>query len=117
MRTRKPATSRMDRIWCRIGRPFLSPPCLIRPRPSRNPPDGNDRPYPRVSFRDGLIMIPRATYRLQFHKGFTFQDAGALAPYLKALGVSDIYASPIFTARAGSTHGYDVIDPTRINPE
>jgi (1->4)-alpha-D-glucan 1-alpha-D-glucosylmutase len=62
-------------------------------------------------------MIPRATYRLQFHKGFIFQDAGALAPYLKALGVSDIYASPIFTARAGSTHGYDVIDPTRINPE
>ncbi len=62
-------------------------------------------------------MIPRATYRLQFHKGFTFADAAPLAPYLAALGVSHVYASPIGMARSGSTHGYDQIDPTRINPE
>ncbi|MHB8283923.1 MAG: malto-oligosyltrehalose synthase [Caulobacteraceae bacterium] len=62
-------------------------------------------------------MIPRATYRLQFHKGFTFADATPLAPYLAKLGVSHVYASPIGTARAGSTHGYDQVDPTRINPE
>jgi (1->4)-alpha-D-glucan 1-alpha-D-glucosylmutase len=62
-------------------------------------------------------MIPRATYRLQFHKDFTFADAVPLAPYLAKLGVSHVYASPIGTARAGSTHGYDQVDPTRINPE
>jgi (1->4)-alpha-D-glucan 1-alpha-D-glucosylmutase len=62
-------------------------------------------------------MIPRATYRMQFHKGFTFADALPLAPYLQQLGISHLYASPILAARAGSTHGYDVIDPTRINPE
>lgn len=62
-------------------------------------------------------MIPRATYRLQFHKGFTFADAAPLAPYLAALGVSHVYASPVATARPGSIHGYDVVDPTRINPE
>jgi len=62
-------------------------------------------------------MMPRATLRLQFHKGFTFADAEMLVPYMVALGVSHLYASPITTARAGSTHGYDVIDPTRVNPE
>lgn len=62
-------------------------------------------------------MIPRATYRLQLHAGFTFADAEAVVPYLADLGVSHVYASPITTAATGSTHGYDVIDPTRINPE
>jgi len=62
-------------------------------------------------------MIPRATYRLQFHKDFTFADAASLADYFAALGISHIYASPILTARAGSQHGYDVVDPSRINPE
>jgi (1->4)-alpha-D-glucan 1-alpha-D-glucosylmutase len=60
---------------------------------------------------------PRATYRMQFHKDFTFADAEALVPYLDGLGISHLYASPITVAAAGSTHGYDVIDPTRINPE
>lgn len=62
-------------------------------------------------------MIPRATYRMQFHKGFTFADAVPLASYLARLGISHLYASPILAARAGSTHGYDVIDHSRINPE
>jgi (1->4)-alpha-D-glucan 1-alpha-D-glucosylmutase len=61
-------------------------------------------------------MIPTATYRLQFHAGFTFADGAALAGYLHDLGVSHVYASPIAVARAGSTHGYDVVDPTAINP-
>lgn len=60
---------------------------------------------------------PTATYRMQFHKGFTFADAVAALPYLKRLGVSHVYASPILTARPGSTHGYDTIDPGAINPE
>lgn len=61
--------------------------------------------------------VPRATYRLQFHKGFTFDDARACLPYLAALGVSDVYASPLLKAVPGSTHGYDIIDHNVINPE
>jgi (1->4)-alpha-D-glucan 1-alpha-D-glucosylmutase len=60
---------------------------------------------------------PRATYRLQLTKDFTFAQAGALAPYLKALGISHAYLSPILKARKGSTHGYDTVDHTLLNPE
>src|SRR5262249_34136728 len=63
------------------------------------------------------MRIPSATYRLQFTADFGFSAAIEVLPYLKALGVSDIYASPIFQARTGSRHGYDVVDPNRINPE
>ncbi len=62
-------------------------------------------------------MTPRATYRLQFTAAFHFADAAALAPYLARLGISHVYASPVFAARPGSTHGYDVTDPNRFNPE
>jgi (1->4)-alpha-D-glucan 1-alpha-D-glucosylmutase len=58
-----------------------------------------------------------ATYRLQFNKDFTFRDATRLLDYLSALGITHIYASPILRSRRGSTHGYDVTDPTRLNPE
>ena len=58
-----------------------------------------------------------ATYRLQFNKSFTFQDAAKLLEYLSVLGITHVYASPILRARRDSTHGYDVIDPTRLNPE
>jgi len=61
--------------------------------------------------------IPRATLRLQLHRDFTFDDALAQVDYFAGLGISHLYASPVFTARSGSTHGYDVVDPTRINPE
>ena len=60
---------------------------------------------------------PAATYRLQFHKGFRFVDAIALVPYLAQLGISHLYASPFLRARPGSTHGYDVVDHNRVNPE
>src|SRR5450830_1305445 len=59
----------------------------------------------------------RATVRLQFHRDFSFDDALAQLDYYAAIGVSHLYASPILTARSGSTHGYDVIDPGRVNPE
>jgi (1->4)-alpha-D-glucan 1-alpha-D-glucosylmutase len=61
--------------------------------------------------------IPRATYRLQLHREFTFDDATATLPYLKSLGISHVYASPFLKARKGSTHGYDIIDHNVINPE
>ena len=60
---------------------------------------------------------PRATYRLQLHAGFTFDDAVGVVDYLADLGVSHVYLSPILQAAAGSTHGYDVIDHSRINAE
>lgn len=60
---------------------------------------------------------PRATARLQIHAGFTLDDARAALPYLARLGISHVYASPLLAARPGSGHGYDVIDPTRIDPE
>lgn len=63
------------------------------------------------------MRIPTSTYRIQFHAGFNFAAAQKIISYLADLGISDIYASPIFKARAGSTHGYDVVDPNQINPE
>src|SRR5687768_3499293 len=59
----------------------------------------------------------RATYRLQLHGEFTLAAARAIIPYLARLGISHVYASPILAARPGSTHGYDVVDPARVNPE
>lgn len=63
------------------------------------------------------IQPLRATLRLQFHKGFTLDQAVPLVPYFASLGISHIYASPLLSARAGSMHGYDVVDPTTVNPE
>ncbi len=60
---------------------------------------------------------PLSTYRLQFNRNFRFQDAQALAGYLDDLGITHLYASPIFQARRGSMHGYDISDPTCLNPE
>ena len=61
--------------------------------------------------------IPLATYRLQLSKTFGFDEAAALVPYLKALSISHLYASPFLKARSGSTHGYDIIDHSQLNPE
>src|SRR6478735_3900637 len=61
--------------------------------------------------------IPIATYRLQLTPNFDFDAAASIVPYLKALGITHLYASPFMKARKGSTHGYDIVDHTRINPE
>ena len=63
------------------------------------------------------LRIPSATYRLQLHEAFGFRDAARVAGYLRCLGVSDLYLSPIFKAAPGSSHGYDVLDPGQLNPE
>ena len=67
--------------------------------------------------RSREAVIPRATYRIQLNAGFTFKDATAIIPYLADLGISHVYCSPYFRARAGSTHGYDVVDHNSLNPE
>ncbi len=64
-----------------------------------------------------MTNLPVTSYRLQFNKDFNFQSALKLLPYLQALGITYIYASPIFKAAKGSMHGYDVVDPTQLNPE
>ena len=66
---------------------------------------------------DAQRRLPESTYRLQFHRGFTFADATAIVPYLAELGITHVYASPYLRAAPGSTHGYDVIDHCRLNPE
>ncbi len=64
-----------------------------------------------------MATAPRATYRIQFHPGYTLYDAVGIAAYLAALGISHLYASPYLQAVPGSTHGYDVVDPGRVNKE
>src|SRR3954467_14222171 len=64
-----------------------------------------------------MYRVPRATYRIQFNAGFTFADAREIAGYLAELGISDIYPSPILTARKGSGHGYGVVAANALNPE
>ncbi|HYX08899.1 MAG TPA: alpha-amylase family glycosyl hydrolase, partial [Bacteroidales bacterium] len=63
------------------------------------------------------MEIPDSTYRLQFTPSFKFSDAEKIVPYLTEMGISAIYASPVFKARKGSQHGYDITDPNVINPE
>ena len=60
------------------------------------------------------MRVPIATYRLQINDDFTLHDARAAVPCLARLGISDLYLSPVFEARSGSTHGYDVTDPSRV---
>lgn len=64
-----------------------------------------------------MPRIPGSTYRLQLHKGFTFDDAAAIANYLHDLGITHVYSSPYLQAAPGSMHGYDVVDHARVNEE
>jgi 4-alpha-glucanotransferase/(1->4)-alpha-D-glucan 1-alpha-D-glucosylmutase len=85
-------------------------------RSERGPAEPRARPERRDE-PSAALAVPRATYRLQFNKAFTFADAARSAPYLAALGISHVYASPWLKARPGSTHGYDITDHNTFNPE
>ncbi len=77
-------------------------------------------PGPEPPVERGLLrraVIPRSTYRLQFHRDFTFDQGAAIVPYLAQLGISHCYASPCLQARPGSAHGYDITDHTNLNAE
>lgn len=63
------------------------------------------------------MIVPGSTYRLQLHAGFGFDDAAAIAPALADLGITHLYLSPVLKSAAGSTHGYDGVDPGQIDPE
>ena len=60
---------------------------------------------------------PCSTYRVQFNPNFRFVDGRDLVPYLSDLGISDLYSSPRYKPRRGSSHGYDITNPLRVNPE
>jgi (1->4)-alpha-D-glucan 1-alpha-D-glucosylmutase len=64
-----------------------------------------------------MRCIPQSTYRLQLNRQFTFDDAAAIADYLSDLGISHVYCSPYLQAAPGSMHGYDVVDPQKVNEE
>src|SRR5215469_5100369 len=64
-----------------------------------------------------MLRVPISTYRLQLHKDFTFDDAAATADYLRDLGISHVYCSPLLQAAPGSMHGYDVVSHQRVNVE
>src|ERR1700686_5760206 len=72
-----------------------------------------------LAYRRAIMppAIPIATYRVQLPPNFDFDAAAAIVPYLKALGITHFYASPFMKARHGSTHGYDIVDHTKLNPE
>jgi (1->4)-alpha-D-glucan 1-alpha-D-glucosylmutase len=72
---------------------------------------------PVIPFPDSSRVVPTSTYRLQLHAGFTADDAARLVPYLAELGVGHVFCSPVLQAAPGSTHGYDVVDHTRISTE
>jgi (1->4)-alpha-D-glucan 1-alpha-D-glucosylmutase len=79
------------------------------PPPAEDAPAGAARRRPR--------RVPVSTYRLQIHRDFPLSEAAELVSYLDRLGATDLYSSPLTTSRRGSPHGYDVTDPTRIDPE
>src|SRR6201995_5928264 len=107
--------------WAPIFRQLRLPACRRKP----GAPSG--AAGPATGFRPGRCSgeserdmppaIPLATYRLQLTADFDFDSAAAVVPYLRELGISHVYASPFTKARKGSTHGYDVVDHTRLNPE
>lgn len=76
-----------------------------------------DAQHPRELPPLDTANIPCGTYRIQFHKGNTFEHVTQAVPYLRALGISHLYASPYLRARPGSTHGYDIVDHGQLNPE
>ncbi len=75
------------------------------------------RVHGETLFQPPVPCIPLSAYRLQFNRDFTFNQAREIVPYLRALGISHLYASPYLKARPGSRHGYDIIDHNALNPE
>src|SRR5581483_11768164 len=98
-----------------------------RPPAARKAPPARRRPRQIRRHRRARLAVgppgymvgvrPGSTYRVQLHAGFGFADAASLIPYLHDLGVSHLYCSPYLQAADGSTHGYDVVDPERLNEE
>jgi (1->4)-alpha-D-glucan 1-alpha-D-glucosylmutase len=87
----------------------------VKPNPRQEASSDMRECVERVLHTDA--RVPVATYRVQMHKDFTFAQAAGIAGYLKRLGIGDFYSSPIFEARPGSVHGYDVTRHDRLNPE
>ena len=87
------------------------------PRPPRQGTSPRPAPRPAAGTTPPVRPVPTSTYRLQLHAGFTADDAAELVPYLARLGVGHVFCSPVLQAAPGSTHGYDVVDHSRIGEE
>jgi (1->4)-alpha-D-glucan 1-alpha-D-glucosylmutase len=85
-------------------------------RAERSGPQAMETSFDQLPALD-TARIPCATYRIQFHTGCRFDDVTQALPYLHALGISHLYSSPYLRARPGSTHGYDIVDHSQVNPE
>src|SRR6267142_1953096 len=113
-RGKSPAKGRSSRFWrkglTRFGNRRTSSRLLQRVE--------SKKPARQLSLSaSSSFSIPAATYRLQFNAKFNFKDALDVVDYLRDLGISDRYASPVFAARSQSTHGYDVCNFHKMNPE
>ena len=95
-----------------LSMPEVTP---VKPNPRQEASNDMRECVERVLHTDA--RVPVSTYRVQMHKDFTFAHAAGIAGYLKKLGIGDFYSSPIFEARPGSMHGYDVTRHDRLNPE
>src|SRR5690606_29627342 len=134
-RFRSTGTSAADDRWRCSRTSTRGPPCCRRRSASRHRPGGSARSRPTrarprwaaspcPSMPTAELPLPGAngvapllaTYRLQLNREFDFDAALGLLPYLATLGVSHVYCSPILAAQPGSTHGYDVVDPARVDP-
>jgi (1->4)-alpha-D-glucan 1-alpha-D-glucosylmutase len=102
----------------RLEAAFVSPdgPTPARSSSDRAAIERRTAPAELTASRPDSARIPRATYRWQFNRGFTFQQARALLTYLDDLGISDVYASPYLQASRDSSHGYDVANHRALNP-
>ena len=94
-----------------------NPETVSPPNASRWQLKGESDEHEAALFQPPAANIPLATYRLQFNRDFTFNQARAIVPYLHGLGISHLYASPYLKARPASRHGYDIIDHNKLNPE
>src|SRR6478735_1033082 len=104
---------------CRTRPSAMRPACPREPRSGAASWATASRPGPCSGASDRKMppAIPIATYRLQLSADFDFDAAASVVPYLEALGITHLYASPFMRARKGSTHGYDVTDHAQFNPE
>src|ERR1700761_3122925 len=98
-----------------MNMPVDTPPSVPAPEPSENAAKNIARQDASREMQACVeqtlhsdARVPVSTYRVQMHRDFTFDDGAAIAGYLSRLGIGDFYSSPIFEARPGSQHGYDV---------
>ncbi len=111
-----PDSPHLIELGCRKFAPRTGAECALRQFPFLETANEASELLQRLAESQRQIR-PGSAYRLQFNQSFRFTDGIRLIPYLQRLGITTLYSSPILAARSGSTHGYDITDHNRINPE